>query len=214
MEVMSQVEGLKEFVRSSMVINHQLSIWATHFLNIQPRCYNHSWGLLSDFSMESKNNNKLLLSHLLFANDTLIIYEANTNHLRHLYGLFLCFEAIWRLKINLAKSKLVNVSAMEDVGGLARILGCKVSSIPILGLPLGYSFKPRSIWDGIIEKMERRLAGCKRLYLSKGGRITLIQSTLSNLPTYFCPSSPFSWCGQSYWETLAGFFVGTTWWGV
>jgi hypothetical protein len=43
-----------------------------------------------------------------------------------------------------------------------------------LGLPLGASFKAKSIWDGIIEKIERRLAGWKRLYLSKGGRITLI----------------------------------------
>jgi hypothetical protein len=41
-----------------------------------------------------------------------------------------------------------------------------------------------------IEKMERHLAGWKRLYLSKGGRITLIKSTLSNLPTYFLPLFP------------------------
>ena len=33
--------------------------------------------------------------------------------------------------------------------------------------------------------MERRLASWKRLYLSKGGKVTLIESTLSNLPTYF-----------------------------
>lgn len=32
--------------------------------------------------------------------------------------------------------------------------------------------------------MEWRLAGWKRLYQSKGGNITLINSTLSNLPTY------------------------------
>ena len=32
--------------------------------------------------------------------------------------------------------------------------------------------------------VERRLVGWKRLYPSKGGRLTLIKSTLSNLPTY------------------------------
>jgi hypothetical protein len=93
------------------------------------------------------------------------------------------------LKINLAKSKLVPVGAVEDVKGLAGILGCRVSSLPMkyLGLPLGAQFKTKSIWDGIIKKMERRLTGWKRLYLSKGGRITLIKNTLSNLPTYFLP---------------------------
>ena len=33
--------------------------------------------------------------------------------------------------------------------------------------------------------MEQCLAGWKRLYLSKGGRITLLKSMLSCLPTYF-----------------------------
>jgi hypothetical protein len=31
-----------------------------------------------------------------------------------------------------------------------------------------------TIWNGIIEKMERRLVGWKRLYQSKRGRLTLI----------------------------------------
>jgi hypothetical protein len=32
--------------------------------------------------------------------------------------------------------------------------------------------------------MARRLAPWKRMYLSNGGRVALIKSTLSNLPTY------------------------------
>jgi hypothetical protein len=33
--------------------------------------------------------------------------------------------------------------------------------------------------------MDKRLASWKKIYLSRGGRLTLIKSTLSNLPTYF-----------------------------
>ena len=53
-----------------------------------------------------------------------------------------------------------------------------------LGMPLG-SFKTASIWNPILEKMEKKLSGWKRLYLSKGGRFMLLKSTLSSLPTYF-----------------------------
>jgi len=45
------------------------------------------------------------------------------------------------------------------------------------------SFKANSIWDGVIEKIEYYLVRWKGMYLSKGERITLIKSTLSNLPT-------------------------------
>jgi hypothetical protein len=33
--------------------------------------------------------------------------------------------------------------------------------------------------------MESKLAGWKRLLLSRGGRLTLIKSTFSNIPTYY-----------------------------
>ena len=52
-------------------------------------------------------------------------------------------------------------------------------------LTLGAHYKDSSIWNPIIEKMEKRLAGWKRLYLLKGGRLILLKSTLSSLPTYF-----------------------------
>ena len=54
-----------------------------------------------------------------------------------------------------------------------------------LGMPLGTSFKAASIWNPILEKIEKKLSGWKRLYLSKSGRLMLIKSTFSSLPTYF-----------------------------
>jgi hypothetical protein len=43
---------------------------------------------------------------------------------------------------------------------LVRILGCGISTMPAkyLGLPLGASYKAKHIWDGVIEKVEYRLA--------------------------------------------------------
>ena len=59
-----------------------------------------------------------------------------------------------------------------------------------LGLPLGTKFKERVIWNSILEGMEQRLMSWKQLYLSKGGKITLIKRTLSSLPTYFLSLFP------------------------
>jgi hypothetical protein len=57
---------------------------------------------------------------------------------------------------------------------------------------MGTSFKAKSIWDGIIEKIERRLTGWQIPddEFFKGGRVTLSKSILSNLPTYFMSLFP------------------------
>ena len=97
------------------------------------------------------------------------------------------FEVVYRLKINMGKSELVLVGVVPNIADMVDVLECKQGSFPMkyLGLLLGSNVRDSSIRNPIIEKMERRLAGWKRLYLSKGGKDTLIKSTFSNLPTYF-----------------------------
>ncbi|KAG6654734.1 hypothetical protein CIPAW_05G166500 [Carya illinoinensis] len=82
------------------------------------------------------------------------------------------------------KYEMVSVEDVRNINCLADLLSYKVASLPMkyLGLLLGASFKAKNIWDGVVEKIEKSLAGWKRLYLSKGGRITLIKGTPSNLP--------------------------------
>jgi hypothetical protein len=61
-------------------------------------------GLLLDFSVGSRNIGALHISHLLFAYDTLIFCRANLDKLCYFCALFLSFEAVSSVKINLAKS--------------------------------------------------------------------------------------------------------------
>jgi hypothetical protein len=110
----------------------------------------------------------------------------------NLHCLFLYFEAVLGLKVNLAKFEIVSIGEVENVDRLARIFGCRVVGLPMkyLGLPLGAPYKSTTIWNDIVEKMGRKLVGWKKIYLSKSGRLTLIKSTLSNLPTYFLSLFP------------------------
>jgi hypothetical protein len=130
-------------------------------------------GLFSGSQVGSLDNNLLHISHLLFADDTLIFSDANPDHILHLRILFTSFEAILGLKINLCKSEMVPVGHVPDLERLADIMGCKTAQLPMnyFGLPLGAKFTSKAIWDPILEKMERKLAGWKRMYVSKGGEL-------------------------------------------
>jgi hypothetical protein len=109
-------------------------------------------GLLTSFSVGSKDNEELVVNHMLFADDTLIFCGAQAEHVRNLQCIFLCFEAASRLRINLGKSKLVPIGEVEDVDNLAHILGSRVASLLMtyLGLSLGASLKATSIWNRVI----------------------------------------------------------------
>ena len=98
-----------------------------------------------------------------------------------------CFQAFTGLKINVRKNEIIPVGEVNNLDALANILHCRVGILPMkyLGMPLGTSFKTTSIWNPILEEMEKKLSGWKRLYLSKGRRLMLLKSTLSSLPTYF-----------------------------
>ena len=91
------------------------------------------------------------------------------------------------LKVNALKSEMVPIREVPNIHVLAEILGCRIGSLPMtyLGMPLGASHKSPTIWNPILEKIERKLAGWKKMYLSKSERLTLLKSTLSNLLTYF-----------------------------
>jgi len=152
----------------------------------------------------------------LFADDTLFFCGAQSEHLRSLQCIFLCFKAALGLRINLEKSQIVPIGKVEDVDNMAHILRCRVVSLPLkyLGLPLGASYKATNIWNRVIEKMERLLAGWKKLYFSKCGQLTLIKSTISNLPTYYMSLFPIPVSVAARLERLQLDFLWGWDWGL
>ena len=80
--------------------------------------------------------------------------------------LLLCFQAVTSLKVNALKSEMVPIGEVPNVFVLAKILGCRVGSLPMtyLGMPLGVSHKSPTVWNPILEKFERKLAVWK-MYL-------------------------------------------------
>ncbi|RVW31255.1 putative mitochondrial protein [Vitis vinifera] len=149
-------------------------------------------GYLTGCNIRGGSRTSLNISHLFFADDTVVFCEANKDQVSHLSWILLWFEAASGLRINLAKSEIIPVGEVEEILEMVAELGCRVGSLPsqYLGLPLGVPNRASSMWDGVEEKVRRRLALWKRQYISKGGRITLIKSTLAsmaNLPNVYIP---------------------------
>ena len=58
-------------------------------------------------------------------------------------------------------------------------------SLPYREALEGGNPKACGFWDPMIERISRRLDEWQKAYLSFGGRITLIHSCLSHIPSYF-----------------------------
>ena len=76
---------------------------------------------------------------------------------------------------------------MENLEVLALELSYKVGVLPplYLGRPLGAPHKFVAVWEEMEERFHKRLAMWKRQFISKGGRLILIWSTLSSMPIHF-----------------------------
>ena len=100
-------------------------------------------GFTDGFLVKGRNGLGVEVSHLLFADDTLILCDASKKNLEYLNWIFMLFVALSELKINMEESELIPVRDVSNLKELAGILGCKVGAFPTtyLGLRLEAPYK-------------------------------------------------------------------------
>ncbi|KAJ0427646.1 putative RNA-directed DNA polymerase [Helianthus annuus] len=134
------------------------------------------------------NTSGPILSHFLYADDVVFLGEWSTTNALNLRRILRCFNLASGLRVNLSKCSLYGVGVGDhEVSDMAYVLRCRAGSFPFryLGLLVGANMNLVKNWDPVIKLFKNRLSIWKAKTLSFGGRITLIKSVLSALPTYF-----------------------------
>ena len=97
-------------------------------------------GFMSGCKVKGRSEEGVQISHLLFADDTLLFCQASQDHLTYLSWLLMWFEAVSRLRINLEKTKLIPVGRVANIDDLALDFGCRVDRpVHLFGSSLGCS---------------------------------------------------------------------------
>ncbi|CAJ2642053.1 unnamed protein product [Trifolium pratense] len=127
------------------------------------------------------------VTHLQFADDTLLMGAKSWANVWALRALLVLFETMSGLKVNFNKSMLVGVNIPESwLCEASSAFCCKVEKIPFiyLGLPIGGDSRHLGFWKPMMDRLKNRLSGWKSRFLSFSGRLVLIKSVLTSLPVY------------------------------
>jgi hypothetical protein len=127
------------------------------------------------------------LSILQYADDTILFMDHDYEKACNLKLILCAFEQLSGLKINFHKSEVFCFGAAKECESqYAQLFGCKMGTYPFkyLGIPMNYRKLSNADWNGVLERIEKKLSSWKGKHLSSGGRLVLINSVLSSLPLY------------------------------
>lgn len=128
------------------------------------------------------------LTHLIFANDTIIYAKASLQDAKRVSSILQCYEEASGQSISLSKSSIFFIpNTLEDVkhniSHMLHIHHINMRS-KFFGLPLDISRSKRQIFYFLRERMATKTAGWKEHLLTKGGDEVLIKSVLTAISLY------------------------------
>ncbi|XP_059627228.1 uncharacterized protein LOC132270023 [Cornus florida] len=91
-------------------------------LSCRSRVFYASWILRRHMIMDVVS--QLEVSHLMFADDTLVLCDVDASQTRYLRCVLIWFQVVSGLKVNIGKSVLVLVGDVPEIKMFAQILGC------------------------------------------------------------------------------------------
>lgn len=105
----------------------------------------------------------------------MVFIQYSMEQIRWLRGISGYYVATSGIVVNLCNSMVFLIGNVSDVEALAKCLNCSAGAVPskYLGLLLGVPSRFESIWDPVIERFSRKLAGWKRKFLSGVGGLFL-----------------------------------------
>ena len=126
------------------------------------------------------------ITHLQYADDTILVFPACPNQARVLKKILLDYATFVGLKINFHKSTIVPIN-LESVATteLAEIFGCVVGQMPFtyLGLPMGTTRPTVTDLLPMVTAVQRKIPAVVSL-LDYGSKLTLLNSVVTSLAIY------------------------------
>ncbi|XP_071739795.1 uncharacterized protein [Rutidosis leptorrhynchoides] len=119
-------------------------------------------------------SDKVPVSHLQYANDTIFLGEWNRHNINNLIKLLSCFEKASGLRINFHKSVIYGLGVSpNEIEYMASHVGCKVGEFPFtyLGIPIGRNMNRVENWSSVVETFNSKLGTRKSKTVSFGGSI-------------------------------------------